>query len=563
MLGNIRILGKISLVMAVLGLAAAVISGVGYLGLQDISRSLFRVRDAGVDMTVGAQLYQNLVIMTRAEYRLVADPSTLDDAFKTMAEQGRQFDERMAALEKDVGSRHKDELAELRSGYQAYRQHADQTLALGKRYVSLPVESLRDEILENMKKSRAVALDLSVKFRKLVEELDHEDREVADDAAQTASRLSMLMLAVAIGGIGLGVGLGTLIARFGLVKPIDGIVGTLQQLAKGVLDTDITGADRKDEIGDIAKAALVFRVNAKEAERLRREQAVEQQQRAQRATVIEDLTRGFDREASTAINAVASSATEMQATAGSMSDTAERTSNQAMVVVSAAQQASANVQTVASAAEELSSSIREIARQVSQAATVSGEAVQQAGYTSKVVAGLEQTARKIGEIVNLINDIASQTNLLALNATIEAARAGDAGKGFAVVANEVKTLANQTARATDEIGQQVSAVQQATGEAVRAISAITTTIERISQISSAIASAVEEQGAATQEIARNVEQAASGTENVTKNIEGVTQAAQDTGHAAHDVLTAATAMSREAEQLRGLVDGFLGKMRTA
>jgi methyl-accepting chemotaxis protein len=254
---------------------------------------------------------------------------------------------------------------------------------------------------------------------------------------------------------------------------------------------------------------------------------------------------------------VTAAATEMRSSAESMRATAEETSQQSAAVASASEQANTNVKTVAAAAEEMSNSIQEISKQVTKSARISQGAVTQAQHTNNVVQSLATNAQKIGEVVNLINEIASQTNLLALNATIEAARAGDAGKGFAVVAAEVKTLANQTAKATDEIGDQVGAIQGATSEAVKAIQAITTTIGRISEICNGIASAVEEQGAATREIATNVQQAATGTEDVSRNIDGVRQASTETGNAAAQVLSAAQGLSKHAEGLRGQVDAFM------
>jgi len=261
------------------------------------------------------------------------------------------------------------------------------------------------------------------------------------------------------------------------------------------------------------------------------------------------------------VETVTSAATELQATAQSMESTATVTSEKANVVATAADDASANVQTVASAAEELSASISEISRQVGQSSEIASQAVVDADQSRENVQGLAESAAKIGEVINLISDIADQTNLLALNATIEAARAGDAGKGFAVVASEVKNLANQTAKATEEISQQVGGVQHATEDAVKAIQGIGATIGKIDEASTAIASAVEEQGAATQEIARNVEQAATGTNEVTANITEVTQGASETGHAAKEVLTAADELARQGDLLGREMDSFLVELR--
>lgn len=269
----------------------------------------------------------------------------------------------------------------------------------------------------------------------------------------------------------------------------------------------------------------------------------------------------FENEVHSMVEIVASAATELQSTSQSMAATAEATSHQANLVALAAESAASNVQTVAAAAEELHASISEISRQVSESTRISQEAVNEASRTNVLVNGLAQAADKIGEVVKLINDIASKTNLLALNATIEAARAGDAGKGFAVVANEVKNLASQTARATDEISTQISNVQGATKDAVHAIQSIGLTITQINEIAAAIAAAVEEQGAATREIARNVQEASTGTGEVTSNINNVTEASNETGHAANEVLAASRELSSQSEKLRSKVDHFLQDIR--
>jgi methyl-accepting chemotaxis protein len=348
-----------------------------------------------------------------------------------------------------------------------------------------------------------------------------------------------------------------------VARPVVGMTEAMARLAARDMTAVIPAVGQTDEIGRMAGAVQVFKENMIKAAEAAEREAAEQKAREARTRAVEALTDGFDKDVSLVLKTVASATTEMQQTANSMQATAEETSRQSTAVAAAAEQAATNVQTVASAAEELSSSIGEISRQVADSARIAGQAVTQAEKTNAQVAGLAEAAQKIGQVVQLINDIASQTNLLALNATIEAARAGEAGKGFAVVAAEVKSLANQTAKATEEITGQIQAIQGATRDSVVAIGDIGKTIADINQIAATIAAAVEEQGAATKEIARNVQQASSGTTEVTSNIGGVSQAAGETGAAATQVLGAAKDVARQSETLRAQVEKFLAAVKAA
>tara|TARA_B100000315_G_scaffold183253_1_gene172158 strand:+ start:1725 stop:4109 length:2385 start_codon:yes stop_codon:yes gene_type:complete len=302
-----------------------------------------------------------------------------------------------------------------------------------------------------------------------------------------------------------------------------------------------------------------------ETERQQKAQEAEERQKAEadeeKRQMMLQLADNFQSSVGGIVESVSSSATEMQATSEQLTGNAEKTSEESASVAAAAEQASANVQTVATAAEELSTSIAEIAQQVGQSAGIANNAVEEADRTNEMIMGLVKAGDKIGEVVELINDIASQTNLLALNATIEAARAGEAGKGFAVVASEVGNLANQTAKATEEISEHISGIQSATNDSVTAIQGISKTIGEINEIAGTVASAVEEQGAATQEIARNVEQAAAGTQDVTSNISGVREVAEETGQGANQVKSASAELSQQSEQLRLEVDNFLASIR--
>lgn len=349
------------------------------------------------------------------------------------------------------------------------------------------------------------------------------------------------------------------------------VTGSLRQmtdamtrLAGGELATEIPCRDRRDELGAMAHAMGVFKDNAVKVRDMQNEQeALELKAREEKNAAMRKLADELEESVSTVVGTIQTASAELNASAQTMSKAASQTTLQSGAVASSSAQASVNIQTVASAAEELSASITEISRQIADTTRIAGEAVEQTNQSNERVEGLAQAADRIGEVVKLINAIASQTNLLALNATIEAARAGESGRGFAVVASEVKSLADQTAKATDEIRSQIVQMQDVTTNAVGAIRHIGQTIAEINEVTTAIAAAVEQQGAATREIARNIQQAATGTTEVSSNIVGVSQASSEAGSSAANVLAASSELRKEAEGLRQEIDTFLSSIRAA
>jgi methyl-accepting chemotaxis protein len=384
-----------------------------------------------------------------------------------------------------------------------------------------------------------------------------------DDLDADIYALLLRLAAMGAGVIALMALLSWLIAR-DILGALDRQKTRMQHIASGSIDQVVEETERGDEIGRMAETLEMLRQTALTARTLEAEQiATKQQGESEKREALIALADRFDASVGRLVGMMASGSTELETTAQSMTGTAERTNQQATVVSTAAAEASARVQTVATAAEELSTSISEISRQVAQSAKITDRAVENARRTDTIVRALADGAQQIEHVAELISSIAGQTNLLALNATIEAARAGEAGRGFAVVASEVKSLASQTAEATKEIGTRISQIQGATKEAVEAIQGITATIEEVSAIATTIGSAIEQQGAATAEIARNVTQTAQATQEVTANIGGVSAAAHETGGAASLVLTAASNLSKQAEQLSGEVNVFLAGVRAA
>jgi methyl-accepting chemotaxis protein len=517
----------------------------------------------------GATSYQNAVDATEAAalgaemYQIIADAEinhALDQTAKDWADKKTESEQDLA----HVGATANTD-AERAAMADAKAAH-DRLIAIFENEMLPKLKATPDLTQEvrdldgKIDEQAAAFADAMHKFRDLQVAVAKAGDAAFDARGATGALHSMILSGIAIV---MALAIAFLLAR-AIVRPVKAMTGAMGRLSQGDMTTEIPGTARKDEIGDMSQAVRVFKDSMVEAERLRAEQERQKAEAAaQRKADMGRLADQFEAAVGGIVKTVASAATELRAAAQSMSSTAEETNKQAQAVASASNEAATSVQTVASAAEELSASVDEIARQITQSNDVAAKAVREAETTNGEVSALATAAQKIGDVVRLIEEIASQTNLLALNATIEAARAGEAGKGFAVVASEVKTLATQTGKATEEITGQIAAVQTATQNSVTAIKGIGETIRSISTISGTIAAAVEEQTAATREIARNVQQAAQGTSEVTENIVSVSQAANDTGAAAGQVLGSAEELSHQAELLRGELSRFIEVVRAA
>jgi methyl-accepting chemotaxis protein len=453
-------------------------------------------------------------------------------------------------------------------GTKMLRETAEKLLALGTGKTG--VFNLREKefdavdygqtILEEVRK---LNVGLGISVRQLVDGVQNETNASTFQARQQISLATTVMLALgALTLVGSVLFVWLYVGR-NILRRIGGLQRSMQLLSAGDLDTEIARSTHSDEIGAMTDTLQVFRESMIEARALASEQDRDRIAKAERASRMEARIAEFEGTVRAALDNLSQSANSMQTTAQSMSTTADQSNALVNAVASAAEETSVNVQTVSASTEQLSSSIAEISRQVVTSAEIARKAVNEAGATDTTVQSLADSASRISVVVDLIQTIASQTNLLALNATIEAARAGEAGRGFAVVASEVKSLASQTAKATEEIRTQIVSMQQVTTSAVGAIRDIGQIIGEIDNVTTTIAAAVEEQGAATREIARNIQHAAGGTSEVSSNIVGVSTASAEAGAAATDVLGASDALRREADVLRAEIDAFLTNIRAA
>jgi methyl-accepting chemotaxis protein len=473
------------------------------------------------------------------------------DTLLRQAETTAELVQKLTGRTGDVGDGHPEEIAR---AFAAYRESALPVIDMAQSNASYAVLLMGDVSARFLKLRRLLEQYVTVR--------EGQRQSVVSDLLAGMSRARRNFLLLFVGAaLFSGVAAGFIVRM--ISRPVTALTRVMGTLAAGKTDMEVPGCEQRDELGEMARAVQVFREAMGEAARLQAEREANSERAVRRGQQLSELIGSFEEKVSKILGLVSAAGSEMQSAAASMTRVADGTTRQTDACANAAQQASSNVQAVAVATEQLSASVNEMSRQVAQSTDITHRAVQEAAGTNETVGGLADAARKIGEIVDLINGIAAQTNLLALNATIEAARAGDAGRGFAVVASEVKSLAQQTTKATEQISSKIVEMQTATNKVVTAIGGIGATIDEVNQIAATIALGIKEQGAATNEIARNVQAAADGAQGVSGAIEQIAEATATTGGAAEGVSEAARQLSDQSETLRREIDLFLETVRAA
>jgi len=554
---------KLALISVISLLFLAGVGGFAIQGLSRVAKATDNMDIAAGEIRNGARLSQDVLEINRWEFALVADPHAALERRDQILALGNEVESRIETAQATATPAQQTRLREIGERADAYFDELSQTIAIAEQIGEVERTGGQERLLESSRQSRASVAALREEITAYVTATDQAATAASEHADQTASSTSGWLIAIAIlGAITSGVS-AYLLGRYQVVRPIRSAIGDLRRLGDGEIEFEVTGTERKDEVGDLNRAILKFQADARERPELIERQEADAKRKLERAQKVKALTEDFQAKVDESMSALAASAQEMEATATSMSSTAEETSAETQSVSAMASQTASSIQTVASATEELSTAIATVSEQIGRTASVSDTASDRVSSAHSRMKDMTAAAGAIDEVATLIVDITNQTKLLALNATIEAARAGEAGKGFAVVAAEVGELADQTEKATADVSKQISAIQRAAEAVGDAIGGIEGVITELNEIATAVASSAEQQVAATGEISESVNQASNGITEASRSLDSLETASQGTASASTQVSSTAEELARRAQSIKGDIDTYLDAVEAA
>lgn len=563
---NRRVLSKLMMLVFFMGAIILAIGIMGINSLKTLDSKADDMEESAREALLAGSLRENLLILDQLKMHLVADPNAKNTKkiSSDMDSEKKEFDDHVTELEKIADETQKASLEKIRRGYDQYIEALGQTVKVASTITDFTLSESQSKVKEAAHGSD----DESDALNKIVTEFSQDSSKnvskVSDDITELYHNISQLMIIVLSVGLTAGSLMGFLLAKYGISKPIAAIVSVLQQLAEGKFDITVNGVSRKDEVGDIARTAEVFKANGLEKLHLEAQQKEnEKRAEAEKKAMMNKLADDFEAGLQGIVSSVAVAATELYQTAEAMSKTAEQADVQSSQVASASQETANNVQSVAAATEEMTAAVKEITSQIAKSTEAVRQTVMKVQDASNSSESLAKASEAIGGMASTIETIAGQINLLALNATIESARAGEAGRGFAVVATEVKTLANQTGKATEEIQTQINGVQDVSSQVIGGLQAVRAAVDKVDGFAGAISAAVEEQSAVNQEVAKNMGTAAAGVDQISRGIASVTKSIKATSESTAQVLDAAKMLSQQSEKLSKEVKLFLQGVRAA